>query len=583
MILSAPADRADTLYKSCASIAQQLTPETDYTIDEKLKAIQLTDQGISRIEKLMNMDNLYTTENIQMVHHIETAVRAYALFHKDKEYVVRGGEVLIVDEFTGRIQEGRRWSDGLHQAIEAKEGVEIKEESRTIASITYQNYFKQYEKIAGMTGTAATSKEEFYKVYGREVIEIPTHRPMVRKDANDLIFQTEAGKFKALARDVKAIHETGQPVLIGTTSIEKNELLSAYLKNEGIPHEVLNAKNHEREAEIIANAGEKGSVVIATNMAGRGVDIKLGGVPFDKSKYDEVLALGGLYVIGTERHEARRIDNQLRGRAGRQGDPGKTQFYVSLDDPLMRIFGGDKVKGMLGSLGVPEDEPIQNGFISKALEQAQGKIEGLNFDARKHLLEFDDVMNHQRGIIYGKRNAVLRGDAQALEEILNTIIAPLAEKEELEKIIEEKKKTLGVEKFIEAFRNIYLQALDMLWVEHLEAMDHMRSSVNLRAYGQRDPLQEYKKEGLHLFRALEGTLHSQVLSIIPHIAEEIKTEEQKNLQEIHNQATLITNQAKGGESAQINADKVGRNDPCPCGSGKKYKHCGLINAPEHKK
>ncbi len=547
MILSAPADRADTLYKSCASIAQQLTPETDYTIDEKLKAIQLTDQGISRIEKLMNMDNLYTTENIQMVHHIETAVRAYALFHKDKEYVVRGGEVLIVDEFTGRIQEGRRWSDGLHQAIEAKEGVEIKEESRTIASITYQNYFKQYEKIAGMTGTAVTSKEEFYKVYGLEVIEIPTHRPMVRKDANDLIFQTEAGKFKALARDVKAIHETGQPVLIGTTSIEKNELLSAYLKNEGIPHEVLNAKNHEREAEIIANAGQKGSVVIATNMAGRGVDIKLGGIPFDKSKYEEVLALGGLYVIGTERHEARRIDNQLRGRAGRQGDPGKTQFYVSLDDPLMRIFGGDKVKGMLGSLGVPEDEPIQNGFISRQLESAQEKVEGFHFDSRKNILSYDDVLSTQRDVIYKRRKKILHRDPEFTIELLSQVMQVAGENAS---IIEQKREQLGEEKFQEVVRSFSLYVTDRLWMDHLEMMDNTRSAVNLRGYGQREPIVEYKREALTLFRQLEQNWIMQITDLLKNL--DVEAMQNTNIQMVGKSVHVPTH--------KLNGEKYDRND-----------------------
>lgn len=511
MILSAPSDRADDLYKTCASIARQLHIETDYTVDEKLKAIQLTDHGITRIEKLLGVENIYTTANMQLVHHIETAVRAQALFHMNKEYVVRGGEILIVDEFTGRIQEGRRWSDGLHQAIEAKEGVEIKQESRTIASITYQNYFKNYEKIAGMTGTGATSQEEFNKVYGLEVIEIPTHRPNVRRDLNDLIFQTEEGKFKALARRVKEIHETGQPVLIGTVSIEKNELLSAYLTNEGIPHEVLNAKNHEREAEIIANAGRLGSVVIATNMAGRGVDIKLGGVPFDQDAYQKVVSLGGLYVIGTERHEARRIDNQLRGRAGRQGDPGMTQFYVSLDDPLMRIFGGEKVKGMLGSLGVPEDEPVQNGFISRQLENAQEKVEGFHFDSRKNILSYDDVLSTQRSVIYTRRKKILHRDPEYLEEILAEVISHAGEQES---IIEQKKAKLGDEKFMETLRVFALYITDRLWMDHLEMMDNSRSSVNLRGYGQRDPIVEYKREGLKLFRELEANWITQLTDMV---------------------------------------------------------------------
>jgi preprotein translocase subunit SecA len=514
MILSAPADRADDMYKASARIAQQLHRETDYTVDEKLKAIQLTDHGITKVEKMLNVENLYTTANMQLVHHIETAVRAFALFHTNKEYVVRNGEILIVDEFTGRIQEGRRWSDGLHQAIEAKESVEIKQESRTIASITYQNYFKNYEKIAGMTGTAVTSREEFYKVYGLEVIEIPTHRPNVRRDLNDLIFQTEDGKFRALARRVKEVHENGQPVLIGTASIEKNELLSAYLTNEGIPHEVLNAKNHEREAEIIANAGRKGSVVIATNMAGRGVDIKLGGVPFNKEKYDEIVQLGGLYVIGTERHEARRIDNQLRGRAGRQGDPGVTQFFVSLDDTLMRIFGGDKVKGMLGSLGVPEDEPIQNGFISRQLESAQEKVEGFHFDSRKNILSYDDVLSTQRAVIYGRRKKILHHDQEFIDEVISQVTEYLGDDGE---IIEKKREELGEEKFQDVVRVFALYVTDRLWMDHLEMMDNSRSAVNLRGYGQREPIVEYKREALILFRQLEQNWIAQMADILKNV------------------------------------------------------------------
>lgn len=500
MILSTAAEKADDLYKMSAKIATQLKRDSDYTIDEKLKAIQITEQGINRIEKMLNIDNLYTAENMQLVHHVETAVRAFALFHNNKEYVVRGGEVLIVDEFTGRIQEGRRWSDGVHQAIEAKEGVEIKQEARTIASITYQNYFKQYEKISGMTGTAATSREEFLKVYQLEVIEIPTHRAIVRRDLNDLIFQTEQGKFKALARDVKRIHETGQPVLIGTASIEKNELLSAYLTNEGIPHEVLNAKNHQREAEIIANAGKKGSVVIATNMAGRGVDIKLGGVPFDQGKYHEIVELGGLYVIGTERHEARRIDNQLRGRAGRQGDPGMTQFYVSLEDQLMRIFGGDRVKSMLGTLGVAEDEPIQNGMISRQLESAQEKVEGFHFDARKNVLSYDDVLSTQRDSVYKRRRKILKNDEVFIDEMIHK--ATDFSSEDTAKI-QDNRARLGEEKFKETARSFALYTIDRLWMDHLEMMDHSRSSVNLRGYGQREPIVEYKREALKLFKQLE--------------------------------------------------------------------------------
>lgn len=515
LILSGPAEDASEVYKTCASIARQLIKDTDYTVDEKYKAIQLTPEGITKAERLLGIENLYTSGNVRLVHHIETAVRAEALFVRDDEYVIRGGEVIIVDPFTGRMQEGRRYSDGLHQAIEAKEGVAIKQESRTLASITYQNYFKFYERLAGMTGTAKTSAEEFGKVYGLEVIEIPTHRPMVRLDRNDLILQTEQGKFKAIARRVKEIHEKGQPVLIGTVSVEKNELLSAYLKGEGIPHEVLNAKNHDREAEIIANAGRKGSVVISTNMAGRGVDIKLGGIPFNEEKYVEVKSLGGLFVLGTERHEARRIDNQLRGRAGRQGDPGETQFYVSLDDSLMRVFGGDRVKGMIANLGLPEDEPIQHGFISRSLEGAQEKIEGFNFDSRKSILAYDDVLSTQRTSIYSRRNRLLRNDAGYLLDLSEQIKGKLDDAGLA--VLNQKREKLGEANWFETLRRVAMFIIDRLWTDHLEIMDNTRSSVNLRAYGQRDPIVEYKREGLRLFRELEENYLIQVADVMKNL------------------------------------------------------------------
>lgn len=515
LILSGPAEDAGEIYKTCAAIAQQLNQEVDYTVDEKLKAVQLTPEGITHVERLLGIDNLYTAANVKIIHNIENAVRAKALFIKDDEYVVRGGEVVIVDSFTGRMQEGRRYSDGLHQAIEAKEGVAIKQESRTLASITYQNYFKFYTRLAGMTGTAKTSAEEFGKVYGLEVIEVPTHRPIVRNDHMDNIFQTETGKFKAIARRVKELHDKGQPVLIGTASVEKNELLSAYLKSEGIPHEVLNAKNHDREGEIIANAGRKGSVVIATNMAGRGVDIKLGGVPFNEDLYVEVKNLGGLCVLGTERHEARRIDNQLRGRAGRQGDPGETQFYVSLDDQLMRVFGGDGVKNMIGKLGIPEDEPIQHGFISRSLESAQEKIEGFNFDSRKNILSYDDVLSSQRLSIYKRRNRLLHNDTEYLAEIATTLRGRLDEESLAQ--FESKREKLGDEAWNETLRRVAMFIIDRLWTDHLDVMDNARASVNLRAYGQREPVVEYKREGLKLFRELEENYMFQVAEIMKNL------------------------------------------------------------------
>jgi len=569
LIISAPAQESENLYKTFADLARKLSPEADYTIDEKRKAIQLTDVGISKAEKLLNIDNLYTEKGIKYVHHLETAVRAQALFHLDKEYVVREGEIVIVDEFTGRLQPGRRWSEGLHQAIEAKEGVAVQKESRTFASITYQNYFRMYDKLSGMTGTAKTSSEEFYKVYGLEVVEIPTNREVVRKDHNDLIYQTEQGKFAALARKIKEIHKNGQPVLVGTVSIEKNELLSAYLKREGVAHEILNAKNHEREGEIVAEAGKKGRVTVATNMAGRGVDIKLGGAMVTPEEHEEVKALGGLYVLGTERHEARRIDNQLRGRAGRQGDPGETQFFVSLEDTLMRVFASDNIKNLMGKFGIPEDEAIENSLVSRALESAQTKIEGFNFDARKHVLEFDNVLDKQRRAVYARRRAIMTGVLEEVEGVLHELAAG---NEEALAVLAKKADELGREHFLNHARTIVLQTMDMLWVEHLESMEYLRGSVNLRAYGQRDPLVEYRKEGSRLYRELEATLTAQVFELLEAL--------QKHDEE--NAAAAVTPIIQVSE-APISSGEVGRNDPCPCGSGRKWKNCGLKNTDEHQR
>lgn len=510
LIISAPVADAEGLYTRFAAIARELKEDEDYTIDEKHKTIAMLDAGIEKAEKILGIDSLYTDAGIKYVHHLETAVRAKALFQRDKEYVVRDGKVVIVDEFTGRMQPGRRWSEGLHQAVEAKEGVAIERESRTFASITFQNYFRQYTKLAGMTGTAATSSEEFFKVYGLNVITIPTNKKAERKDLDDLIFQTENGKFQAIANKVKELHEKGQPVLVGTVSVEKNELLSAHFKRAGVPHEVLNAKNHEREGEIIAQAGRKGAVTIATNMAGRGVDIKLGGNPSTPDIYEEVRSLGGLYVVGTERHDARRIDNQLRGRAGRQGDPGATQFFVSLEDTLMRIFASDVIKRVMGSLNIPEDEPIYNGLITKALEKAQTRIEEIHFDSRKHVLAYDDVLNMQRGSVYARRRSILMGEDAVVEEELSRL--SLGD-EEFEAAIQ-KKREEAKEAFLPTTRRAMLQTLDMLWVEHLEQMEYLRSSVNLRAYGQRDPLVEYKKEGLRLFNGLEASYGERLRTIM---------------------------------------------------------------------
>lgn len=577
LIISAPAEESEDLYRTFARMANGFIKDTDYTVDEKLRAIQLTDSGIEKAERALGIENIYTDKGVKYVHHLETAVRARALFERDKEYVVKDGQVIIVDEFTGRMQPGRRWSDGLHQAMEAKEDVSVQRESRTVASVTFQNYFRLYEKLAGMTGTALTSAEEFYKVYGLEVIPVPTNKTVARTDYDDFIFQTERGKFTAIARKVKELHEKGQPVLIGTVSIEKNEVLSAYLAKAGIPHKVLNAKNHEHEGEIIAQGGVRGAVTVATNMAGRGVDIKLGGNPAKEEDYEEVKKAGGLFVLGTERHEARRIDNQLRGRAGRQGDPGGTQFFVSLEDPLMRIFASDTIKNMMGKFGIPEDEPIQNKFITRALETAQTKIEGFHFDSRKHVLEFDDVLNQQRKSVYERRQKLLFGERLFLESLYTDA---MARAEEHKDAAEKKKIELGEETFWEAFRRIALQSVDMLWMEHLETMDHVRQSVNLRAYGQRDPLVEYKKEGLRLFREMEETLLLQIAHAIPNIAmvampsAPLKVVEGREGEEetLKNTTPAISSGPKVG-LPRLTRVKTGRNDPCPCGSGKKYKKC----------
>jgi preprotein translocase subunit SecA len=561
LIISAPAETSDDLYGQCASIAQKLTEGEDYTKDEKLRAIQLTDKGIEKAERALGVDNIYTDAGIKYVHHLETAVRAKALFERDRHYVVRDGQVIIVDEFTGRMQPGRRWSEGLHQAVEAKEGVSIQRESRTFASITYQNYFRMYEKLAGMTGTAETSAEEFYTVYRLDVIQIPTNRPVARIDGNDLIFRSERGKLKAIARKVHELHQKGQPVLIGTASIEKNEELSAYLKKENIPHEILNAKNHEREGEIIAQAGRKGMVTIATNMAGRGVDIKLGGNPQTKDAYDEVKQLGGLFVLGTERHEARRIDNQLRGRAGRQGDPGETQFFISLDDHLMRVFGNnDMIKNIMAKATQSEDEPFEFGMISKQIEGAQKRIEGFNFDARKRILAYDDVLNHQRQSVYAERRKYLTGDRDAIDAFVQGLTAG---DEALTHTCEEKRRLLGDDEYYAGVRRILMQTIDYFWLEHLEVMDYLRNSVNLRAYGQRDPLIEYRKEGLRMYRSFEAAIRDKVAEMLPQLGVgAFQTEEARMKRESTRAQQTGARVTEGGTApAPIRNDvKVGRND-----------------------
>lgn len=570
LIISAPAQESSDMYKRFAQIAESLVEGDDYTVDEKQRAIALTESGIEKAESMLGVANIYSVEGVRQVHHLETAVKAKALFLREREYVVKDGQVVIVDEFTGRMQPGRRWSDGLHQAVEAKEGVKIEQESRTLASITFQNYFRFYEKLAGMTGTAETSKEEFYKVYGLAVTPVPTHNQIRRVDHADLIFQTEKGKWQALTRKVKELHEKGQPVLIGTISIEKNEEISKYLERAGVSHAVLNAKNHEKEGEIIAEAGKKGAVTIATNMAGRGVDIKLGGPNATDAEKEAVLALGGLYVIGTERHEARRIDNQLRGRSGRQGDIGETQFYVSLEDDLMRVFGSTNIKNMMGRFGIPEDEPISSGLVSRALESAQEKIEGFHFDTRKHTLQYDDVLNQQRTSIYARRRKILRAEDGVVEDLYVDLIE---QKPEIESIIKEKEEKYSKDAVHHVVRIMMLQVIDMLWMDHLDAMEHLRSSVNLRAYGQRDPLVEYKKEGLRAFKSLEATLKNEMMLFIENIDGFFAAQAAQQ-----NFVPVIPNQNDDKETG-----KIGRNDPCPCGSGKKWKKCGELNTEEHQR
>lgn len=560
LIISAPANDSENLYQVFANIARQLKPEEHYAIDEKLKSATLNDAGIEAAEKMLGIENIYTDKGIRYVHHLETAVRAKAIYTRDKEYVVRDGEVVIVDEFTGRLQPGRRWSDGLHQAVEAKEGVAIQRESRTYASITYQNYFRMYEKLSGMTGTAITSNEEFYTVYKLEVIPVPTHQNNLRSDLNDLIFQSEKGKFAAIINRVKEIHATGQPILIGTASIESNERLSVALAAAGVPHQMLNAKNHEQEGEIIAAAGKKGAVTLATNMAGRGVDIKLGGPEATPEQATTVRELGGLFVLGTERHEARRIDNQLRGRAGRQGDPGVTQFFVSMEDSLMRVFGGERVKNLMGTFKIPEDQPIEMKLISRQLESAQTRIEGFHFDSRKQVLAYDDVLNQQRIVIYDRRRKLLMGDDAEAAAVLSEIEGALPETTE---IIAAKRAEFGEEVFWQLFKRLALQIIDMIWVEHLEVMNYTRSSVTLRAYGQRDPLIEYRKEGTRLFAELQQVVRVRIADAIPKLQPAVIAREDELLRKQAEaaQATGTKDAAAASNRAPRVADKTpGRND-----------------------
>ena len=550
LIISAPDQESSSRYQDFARIIPRLDSKTDYELDEKRKAVTLTEAGINRVEQILGMGNIYEERGIKYVHHLEQALRAEVMFKRDRDYVVKEGEVIIVDEFTGRLMPGRRWSGGLHQAVEAKEGVRVQPESLTLASVTFQNYFRMYKKLAGMTGTAATSAEEFDKVYKLEVVIMPTNKPMIRKDLPDRIYKTQEGKFRSVVKEIKERHKTGQPVLVGTTSIERNEYLGKLLEREGVPHQILNAKHHEKEGEIIAQAGKLGQVTIATNMAGRGVDIVLGGNPQDPQECKKVIELGGLHIIGTERHEARRIDNQLRGRAGRQGDPGSSHFFVSLEDDLMRIFASDKIKSLMTILKIPEDQPIEAKMVSGAIESAQGKIEGFNFDIRKHLLDYDDVLNKHREIIYKKRREFLQPKEWKPE------LENWAKTEQEKSGLAEKEKELK-ENFNQAARFVALRTTDMLWMSHLEEMEALRDSVRLRAYGQQDPLVEYKNEGHRMFKRFLEMIESGIVQTILRASLKPATQQQTDA------AIPSVNKKK----------QAGRNDPCPCGSGKKYKKC----------
>ncbi len=635
LIISAPDEDSGELYATFARIAPKLKEDEDYKVDIKEKAVTITEQGIDSVEKQLGIQNIYDEGGMKYVHHLEQALRAQAIFHKDQNYVVKDGEVVIVDEFTGRLMPGRRWSEGLHQAVEAKEGVKIQKESRTLATITFQNYFRLYTKLSGMTGTAQSSAEEFHKVYKLDVVSIPTNKPAIRKDLPDKIFKNEAGKYRAIVKEIKERTATGQPVLVGTVSIDKNEYLSLLLDREGVQHTVLNAKNHEKEAEMHAQAGRPGTVTIATNIAGRGVDIILGGNPPEPELQAKSREVGGLHVIGTERHEARRIDDQLRGRAGRQGDPGSSQFFVSTEDELVRRFGGDRLTSIMNTLGVGEDDAIENRFVSNAIQQAQTRIEGYNFDSRKYILEYDDVMNKQRETIYGLRRQILFAESSKalIEEYLGDYIdrtmqfhtaghewdtkelttafeAVFGSDPEISKQIEEfannrnqeglkewtqeyisnryvqREEELGSEQMRTIEKLVLLRTIDEIWVDHISGMEHLKGSVRLRAYGQRDPLAEYKVEGQRMFGQLLDLVKAQVVDAIFKVSL-MQAPQKTNVVEGRANVegeTIVEKESQRAESIyNTEDDKTGRNDPCPCGSGKKFKKCGLLNTEEHQK
>ena len=670
LIISGPAEESTDKYYKINRLIPQLRKERDYTIEEKTHTAALTEEGVARVEKLINVENLYDPMHIDTLHHVNQALRAHTLFKRDVDYVVKDGQVLIVDEFTGRLMPGRRWSDGLHQAVEAKEGVKIESENQTLATITFQNYFRMYEKLAGMTGTADTEAAEFKKIYNLDVMVIPTNRPLIRTNYSDMIYKTEEEKFKAAAREIEELYQKGRPVLVGTISIDKSERLSRLLKKRGVPHHVLNAKHHEQEAEIIAQAGRFRGVTISTNMAGRGTDILLGGNPkmiaihqagkeaddaareaahqkaltITSHEKEEVIKLRGLHVLGTERHESRRIDNQLRGRSGRQGDPGSSRFYLSLEDDLLRIFGGERIAGIMDRLGVEEDQPIEHSLVTKAIENAQRRVEGHNFEMRKHLLEYDDVMNQQREVVYSQRKEILKGerlkemvldmieevgegivsqftderrysdewDLQGLREAFNQCFAfPLAlEKESLEDMkqedlrtvviektrayYEEKERALGDDVMRDLERFILLQTLDSLWKDHLLNIDHLKEGIGMRAYAQKNPLLEYKKEGFELFVDMLARVREDAVRKLF----AVQLAEQKEVPMLQHapgpkmflvrgglDAPAMPQPASAPQEMEMRAElprpmparregqKVGRNDPCPCGSGKKYKKC----------
>ncbi|MCK4622500.1 MAG: preprotein translocase subunit SecA [Desulfuromonadales bacterium] len=671
LIISGPSEASSDLYFTVDRIIPRLkqgviieerdgkigqstkTHTGDYTVDEKAKSSALTEEGVAKVEKLLNVDNLYEPQNIELLHHVNQALKAHALFKVDVDYVVKDGEVQIVDEFTGRLMPGRRWSDGLHQAVEAKEGVKIASENQTLATITFQNYFRMYEKLAGMTGTADTEAVEFSEIYKLGVVVIPTNRPMLRDDRSDVIYKTEQEKFLATIEDIVECHKSGQPVLVGTITIDKSEVLSSLLKKRGVPHNVLNAKQHEREAFIIAQAGRQGAVTIATNMAGRGTDIVLGGNPEmmarteassaenPEARFAElfpgleercqaekqaVIEAGGLYILGTERHESRRIDNQLRGRSGRQGDPGKSRFYLSLEDDLLRIFGSQRVAFMMEKLKIPEGEPIEHGIISKAIENAQKKVEAHNFDIRKHLIEYDDVMNRQREVIYTQRREVLAGEQ--LKETAHSIINETVEdmvatfcpektsaddwdmqrlledfsnqfafqpdlslldqekmkQQEIEQLLREqaigrlesKEEDFGPPIMKHLMRVLLLQSIDSQWKDHLLSIDHLKEGIGLRSYGQKNPKEEYKREAYSLFMEMMGRIRQEVQQKLFRV--QLAREEDVEQMEAQRRRQKLSLNRLGGDDqgrkpAVRDEEKIGRNDPCPCGSGKKYKKC----------